>query len=120
MPFTNKHHFSCSVRSRTVRRCAINVIFSFFSPYSKHCEYILFEVQKVEKVAKQLLKEPNSVQMIDARAAKLSDCNYPMGLMHNYVIQCMRVRLGGIAKKVPPFFRECVFHFYILATNIPL
>ena len=44
----------------------------------------------------------------------------PMGLMHNYVIQCMRVRLGGIAKQVPPFFRECVFHFYILATNIPL
>ena len=43
-----------------------------------------------------------------------------MGLMHSYVIQCMRVRLGGIAKKVPPFFRECVFHFYILATNIPL
>ena len=26
-----------------------------------------------------------------------------MGLMHNYVIQCMRVRLGGIAKQVPPF-----------------
>ena len=43
-----------------------------------------------------------------------------MGLMHNYVIQCMRVRLGGIAKQVPPFFRECVFRFYILATNIPL
>ena len=43
-----------------------------------------------------------------------------MGLMHNYVIQCMRVRLGGMAKQVPPFFRECVFHFYILATNIPL
>ena len=45
---------------------------------------------------------------------------FSMGLMHNYVIQCMRVRLGGIAKQVPPFFRECVFHFYILATNIPL
>ena len=44
----------------------------------------------------------------------------PMGLMHNYVIQCMRVRLGGIAKQVAPFFRECVFHFYILATNIRL
>ena len=28
-----------------------------------------------------------------------------MGLMHNYVIQCMRVRLGGIAKQVP---RVCV------------
>ena len=24
--------------------------------------------------------------------------NNAMGLMHNYVIQCMRVRLGGIAK----------------------
>ena len=64
-----------------------------------------------------------------ARAYLLRNCsavtwvsNYscPMGLMHNYVIQCMRVRLGGIAKQVPPFFRECVFHFYILATNIPL
>ena len=43
-----------------------------------------------------------------------------MGLMHNYVIQCMRVRLGGIAKQIPPFFRECVFLFYILATNIRL
>ena len=43
-----------------------------------------------------------------------------MGLMHNYVIQCMRVRLGGIAKQVTPFFRECVFHFYILTTNIRL
>ena len=28
-----------------------------------------------------------------------------MGLMHNYVIQCMRVRLGVIAKQVP---RVCV------------
>ena len=28
-----------------------------------------------------------------------------MGLMHNYVIQCMRVRLGGIAKQVP---RVCI------------
>ena len=43
-----------------------------------------------------------------------------MGLMHNYVIPCMRVRLGGIAKQVTPFFRECVFHFYILTTNIRL
>ena len=34
-----------------------------------------------------------------ARARK----NFAMGLMHNYVIQCMRVRLGGIAKQVPPF-----------------
>ena len=38
--------------------------------------------------------------------------------MHNYVIQCMRVRLGGIAKQVPPFFRECVFHFCMLATSL--
>ena len=41
-----------------------------------------------------------------------------MGLMHNYVIQCMRVRLGGIVKQVPPFIRECVFHFYMLATSL--
>ena len=27
---------------------------------------------------KQLLKEPNSVQMIDVRAAKLSDYSYPV------------------------------------------
>ena len=31
--------------------------------------------------------------------------SFAMGLMHNYVIQCMRVRLGGIAKQVP---RVCV------------
>ena len=31
------------------------------------------------------------------------------GVMHNYVIPCMRVRLGGIAKQVPPIFpRVCV------------
>ena len=43
--------------------------------YSKHREYILSELQTVEK---QLLKEPNSVQMIDARVAKLSDYSYPI------------------------------------------
>ena len=32
-----------------------------------------------------------------------------MGLMHNYVIQCMRVRLGGIAKQVP---RVCVLFLH--------
>ena len=52
--------------------------FFFFSPYSKHREYILSKLQTVEKVEKQLLKEPNSVQMIDARVAKLSDYNYPI------------------------------------------
>ena len=45
-----------------------------FYVYSKRGEYILSELQTVEK---QLLKEPNSVQMIDARAAKLSDYSYP-------------------------------------------
>ena len=37
---------------------------------SKHREYILLELQVVEK---QVLKKPNTVQMIDARPAKLSD-----------------------------------------------
>ena len=54
------------------------------------------------------------------RALFFYDARLKMGLMHNYVIQCMRVSLGGIAKQVPPFFREFVFHFYILATNIRL
>ena len=35
-------------------------------------------------MAKQLLKEPNSVQMIDARAAKLSDYNYPITKSSNW------------------------------------
>ena len=46
-----------------------------FYLYSKHHEYILAELQTVEK---QLLKESNSVQMIDGRAAKPSDFSYPI------------------------------------------
>ena len=38
-------------------------------------EYIPSELQVVEK---QVSKEPNSVQMIDARPAKLSDYSYPI------------------------------------------
>ena len=44
-------------------------------------EYILSELQTVDK---QLLKEPNSVQMIDARAAKLSDYSYPVTKSSNW------------------------------------
>ena len=56
-----------------------------------HREYILSELQAVEK---QLLKEPNSVQMIDARAAKLSDYSYPITKSSNWtaVIGCLRDR----------------------------
>ena len=59
------------------QECAIYMN-SFFFPYSKHWEYILSELQTVEKVEKQLLKEPNSVQMIDACTAQLSDYDYPI------------------------------------------
>ena len=48
---------------------------------SKHCDYILSKLQTVEK---QLLKEPNTVQMIDARAEKLSDYSYPMTKSSNW------------------------------------
>ena len=50
-------------------------IHELFYLYSKHREYILSELQTVEK---QLLKEPNPVQMIDGCAAKLSDYSYPV------------------------------------------
>ena len=56
----------------------------FFFLYSKHHEYILSELQTVEKVEKQLLKEPNSVQMIEAPTAKLSDYNYPITKSSNW------------------------------------
>ena len=48
-----------------------------FYLYLKHCKYILSELQTVEK---QLLhvKEPNSVKIIDAQAAKLSNYSYPI------------------------------------------
>ena len=58
-----------------------------FHLYSKHHEYILSELQAMEK---QLLKEPNSVQMIDACAAKLSNYSYPITKSSNWtaVIGC--------------------------------
>ena len=52
-----------------------------FYLYSKHRDYILSELQIVEK---QLLKELNSVQMIDVRAAKLSDYSYPITKSSNW------------------------------------
>ena len=52
-----------------------------FFLYSKHRDYILSELQTV---VKQLLKEPNSVPMIDARAAKLSDYSYPVTKSSNW------------------------------------
>ena len=64
-----------------MRECTIYANFFFSYLYSKHREYILSELQTVEK---QLLKEPNSVQMIDARAAKLSDYSYPITKSSNW------------------------------------
>ena len=52
-----------------------------FYLYSKDREYILFESQIVQK---QLIKEPNSVQMIDARTAKPSDYSYPITKSSNW------------------------------------
>ena len=42
---------------------------------------MLSELQTAEK---QLLIEPNSVQMIDARVAKLSDYSYPITKTSNW------------------------------------
>ena len=58
-------------------------------------------LQTVEKVEKQLFKEPNSVQMIDARAGKLSDCNYPITKSSNWtaVIEYPRDR-ATITKQI--------------------
>ena len=53
--------------------------------YPKHHECISSEWQTEEK---QLLIEPNSVQMIDAHAGKLSDYSYPItksSTRNNYV-----------------------------------
>ena len=44
-------------------------------------EHLVFDLQVLEK---QVLKEPNSVQMIDARAAKLSDYSYPITKSSNW------------------------------------
>ena len=67
-----------------MQECTIYVNLFFLFPYSKHREYILSQLQTVENVEKQLWKEPNSVQMIDARAAKLSDYNYPVTKSWNW------------------------------------
>ena len=53
----------------------------YFYLYSKHCKDILSKVQTVDK---QLLKEPSSVQMIDACTAKLSDYSYPVTKSSNW------------------------------------
>ena len=53
-----------------------------FTCNQKHREYILSELQAGEK---QLSKEPNSVQMIDTHAAKLSD-----------YIQLQKVQIGQL------------------------
>ena len=45
------------------------------------CDYILSELQTVEK---QLLKEPNSVPMIDPHVAKLSNYSYPITKSSNW------------------------------------
>ena len=52
-----------------------------YTLYVNIFEYILSDLQVVEK---QVLKEPNSVQMIDARAAKLSDYSYPVTKRSNW------------------------------------
>ena len=49
-------------------------IFFFTCNQNTANNYILSELEVVEK---QVLKEPNSVQMINACAAKLSDYSYP-------------------------------------------
>ena len=78
------------------------VNFFFFFPYTKHCEYILSELQTVENVEKQLLKEPNSVQKLaddwharsetvrlqlsNYKKFKLDSCNWiPIWPRYNYV-----------------------------------
>ena len=64
-----------------MRECTTYVNFFLLYLHSKHRKYILSELQTVQK---QVLKEPNSVQMIDARAAKLSDYNYPVTKSSNW------------------------------------
>ena len=48
---------------------------------NQNIENIFYSLQVVEK---QVLKEPNSVQMIDARSAKLSDYSYPITKSSNW------------------------------------
>ena len=60
-----------------MRECTIYVNFSF-SPVIKTSRIYFIKRIELQAVEKHLLKEPNSVQMIDARAAKLSDYSYPI------------------------------------------
>ena len=58
---------------------------NFFSPVIKNIANIFTNIlSELQAVEKQLLKEPNSVQMIDARAAKLSDYSYPLTKSSNW------------------------------------
>ena len=96
----------CTTRSKNCNQLVIN------------CWRYLALVRKVESTLQHSRKGcARHTQQINRDE---SCSGITMGLIHNYVIQCMRVRLGGIAKQVLPFFHECVFHFYILATNIRL
>ena len=52
-----------------------------FHLYSKDCEYILSELQVVEK---QVLKKTISVHVIDVHAEKLSDNSYPITKSSNW------------------------------------
>ena len=52
-----------------------------FLPVLKTWRIYLSQLQTVEK---EVLKEPSSVQMIDARAAKLSDYSYPITKSSNW------------------------------------
>ena len=63
-----------------MRECTIYVNL-FFLPLLKTSRTYLSELQTV---GKQLLIEPSSVQMIDARAAKLSDYGYPITKSSNW------------------------------------
>ena len=66
-----------------MRECTIYV--NFFSPVIKNIANIFSNIlSELQAVEKQLLKEPNSVQMIDARAAKLSDYSYPLTKSSNW------------------------------------
>ena len=81
-PWIVRHEVQLPINriNNKMRECTIYVKFFFF-PLLKTSGCTLSELQTVEK---QLLKEPNSVQMIDARAAKLSDYSYPITKSSNW------------------------------------
>ena len=58
--------------------------FSSFSPVIKTSSIYFIKRTELQAVEKQLLKEPNSAQMIDPRAAKLSDYSYPVTKSSNW------------------------------------